>query len=297
MISIILPTYNRASILKNTISNVLQQSYNDIEIIIIDDSSTDNTAHVVKSFNNKKINYIKNPQRKGTIQSRLTGIKYARGDFISFLDDDDVWNNNKLEIEINNINDNVDFTLSNYIINNSINHSTKKINLKNYAHKFKLKITNAPGPFFQCCLFSKSFINKSLCHFESQYEPSEDWHYFLNICRLNPKIKYINEYLFTWNFSQTSQSANYKKEWLAIEAIVLNNKSIFLEFNNHNNLSLQFRKLGSYMFQLNYYDKFYYYYKKAFSVWPYSFKNIFYFLLLFFPKKIVNLYMKNKYIW
>ena len=297
MISIILPTYNRAPILKNTILNILQQSYKDIEIIIIDDSSTDNTALVVESFNNKKINYIKHSEQKGTTQSRLTGIKYSTGDYIAFLDDDDFWNRNKLEIEINNINDNVDFTLSNYIIKNSIDSSVKKINLKNYAHKFKSEITTAPGPFFQCCLFSKKFINKSLCYFESNYEPSEDWHYFLNICALNPNIKYINQYLFTWNFSKTSQSANYKNEWLAIESIVLNNKPIFLKFNNHKNLSLQFRKLGSYMFQLNYYDKFVYYYKKAFSIWPYSFKNIFYFIFLFSPKKIINFYMKNKYIW
>lgn len=97
LVSIIFPTYNREHIIDRAIESVLNQTYNNIELIIVDDASDDNTEAVVKSFNDKRIMYIRHNRNKGCASARNTGINAAKGRYIAFQDDDDVWVRDKLE--------------------------------------------------------------------------------------------------------------------------------------------------------------------------------------------------------
>jgi glycosyltransferase involved in cell wall biosynthesis len=92
-VSVIIPTFNRAGFLKNTVGSVLKQGYENIEIIIADDRSTDNTVEVVNEIRNEhpKIIYCRNSGVKGPSGARNTGLTRATGDYITFLDSDDVW--------------------------------------------------------------------------------------------------------------------------------------------------------------------------------------------------------------
>ncbi len=99
-VSIILPTYNRASYLDRAISSVLKQSYSNFELIIVDDASKDNTEEVVRSFKDERIIYIKNPRNLGGAGARNVGIKRAKGSFIAFQDSDDEWHPEKLKIQM-----------------------------------------------------------------------------------------------------------------------------------------------------------------------------------------------------
>jgi len=96
-VSVIIPTYNRAHLIKRAIQSVLNQTYQDFEVIIVDDGSTDNTEKVVKSFNDPRIRYIRHEKNKGAAAARNTGIKAAKGKFIAFQDSDDEWLPEKLE--------------------------------------------------------------------------------------------------------------------------------------------------------------------------------------------------------
>lgn len=89
-ISIILPTYNRGSILRECLDSVINQSYNNWELIIVDDCSTDNTANVIRSYaqQNLKIKGVSHPSNLGPSHSRNVGIKIANGDLIFFIEDD-----------------------------------------------------------------------------------------------------------------------------------------------------------------------------------------------------------------
>ena len=96
-ISVILPTFNRASLLKKSIRSVFDQSYSNWELIIINNSSLDNTLEVIKKFKSKKIKVI-NINNKGILaKSKNVGIQKSQGKWIAFLDDDDYWYPNKLE--------------------------------------------------------------------------------------------------------------------------------------------------------------------------------------------------------
>jgi len=90
-VSVIIPTYNRAHLIGRAIKSVLNQTYRDFEIIIVDDGSTDNTEEVVKSFTDKRIRYIRHKENKGAATARNIGIKAARGEYIAFQDSDDEW--------------------------------------------------------------------------------------------------------------------------------------------------------------------------------------------------------------
>ena len=103
-ISFIVPTYNRDQYIKKCIESVLKQTYKNVELIIVDDGSTDNTENIVTSYKDKKIKYFKNTNH-GIGYSRNFGLEKSTGDYVFFLDSDDFIEPNAAESIIQNIND------------------------------------------------------------------------------------------------------------------------------------------------------------------------------------------------
>lgn len=100
-ISIIMPTYNSENYIEESINSILKQTYKNWELIVIDDASTDKTVSIVNKFQNKNIILIQNKKNSGAAISRNKGINLATGNFIAFLDSDDIWNKDKLLKQIN----------------------------------------------------------------------------------------------------------------------------------------------------------------------------------------------------
>jgi len=101
LISIIMPSYNTASFIEESIKSVLAQSYKDWELIIVDDCSPDNTDHVVKPYlSDERIKYIKNEKNSGAAVSRNKALREAKGKWIAFLDSDDLWMPDKLKKQV-----------------------------------------------------------------------------------------------------------------------------------------------------------------------------------------------------
>lgn len=99
MISIIMPTYNRAYIIEQAIESILVQTYKDWELIIVDDASTDTTEQVVSKYLCSKIRYYVNNENKGANYSRNFGADCAKGEVLTFLDSDNYWPETRLEIQ------------------------------------------------------------------------------------------------------------------------------------------------------------------------------------------------------
>ncbi len=100
-VSVIIPSFNRANKIQRAIESVLDQTYKDFELIVVDDASTDETPEVVNRFNDERIRYHRNDSNLGGAASRNVGIKISKNDFIAFLDDDDEWLPTKLEKQVN----------------------------------------------------------------------------------------------------------------------------------------------------------------------------------------------------
>ena len=99
-VSVVIPTYNRAYILKRAIDSVLNQTETNLELIVVDDGSTDNTKEVVESYSDVRVRYIHGGENSGPGRARNIGAQKAQGDFVAFHDSDDEWMPEKLEKQL-----------------------------------------------------------------------------------------------------------------------------------------------------------------------------------------------------
>jgi len=101
LVSIVIPTYNRPKKLKRAVNSVLQQSYNNFEVLVVNDSSAEQQViDVISELNDTRLKYFRNLRTKGANGARNTGILNSKGNFVAFLDDDDEWLQNKLETQM-----------------------------------------------------------------------------------------------------------------------------------------------------------------------------------------------------
>ncbi|MCX7957121.1 MAG: glycosyltransferase [Endomicrobia bacterium] len=99
-ISVVIPTYNRVSFVIEAIESVFNQTYKDFEVIVVNDCSQDNTEKILTNRYGNKIKIISHSSNLGLSAARNSGINYSNGEYIAFLDDDDIWLPNKLEEQI-----------------------------------------------------------------------------------------------------------------------------------------------------------------------------------------------------
>lgn len=194
MISVIITTYNRLNFIKYAIESVLTQTFNNYELIIVDDGSTDDTKNYILKKYSDKIKYIY--QTNGGIsKARNTGIKNSTGEYIAFLDVDDRWKKNKLEIQYNHIKNNNETAL-NY---------TDEIWIRNNEHLNQKKTHQKySGYIFDKCLKlciispSSALIRRKVFNeiglFDENMEVCEDYDLWLRIT-LNYKVEFIPEKL------------------------------------------------------------------------------------------------------
>lgn len=120
LVSVIMPTYNRGYIIKKAITSVIEQTYYNWELIIVDDASDDNTREIVEAIKESRIVYIRNRENMGANYSRNLGCRIAKGNYFAFLDSDNYWVPNKLELQIDKLtysNDNVAFVFGRMKLN------------------------------------------------------------------------------------------------------------------------------------------------------------------------------------
>lgn len=100
LVSVIMPSWNTGKFIAESIESVINQTYTNWELIIVDDCSTDNTDEIVAGFADERIRYLKNEKNSGAALTRNRAIREARGEWIAFLDSDDLWMPEKLEHQI-----------------------------------------------------------------------------------------------------------------------------------------------------------------------------------------------------
>ncbi|WP_158283838.1 glycosyltransferase [Halorubrum sp. PV6] len=99
-VSIVIPTYNRSSVLMRAIDSVLAQTYENFEIVVVDDCSTDDTVEALEEYDDDRIRYIQHDKNQGACAARNTGIKQSNGQYVAFLDSDDEWDLTKLAKQV-----------------------------------------------------------------------------------------------------------------------------------------------------------------------------------------------------
>ncbi len=137
LVSVIIPTYNRAELVCNAIDSVIQQQVDNVEIVVVDDGSTDNTEQTLAKYGDS-IRYIYQ-ENTGLVGARNTGIRQSSGDWISFLDSDDVWLPNKLKVQLEELERSPDAVahLTNVKLQRSFANDEDIFSLRNMLSQFK----------------------------------------------------------------------------------------------------------------------------------------------------------------
>jgi glycosyltransferase involved in cell wall biosynthesis len=100
LVSVVVPTYNRADLVERAVDSVLGQSLDDLELIVVDDASEDDTPDRIGAYDDDRIEYVRHDQNRHVSAARNTGIERASGEYVAFLDDDDEWLPEKLERQV-----------------------------------------------------------------------------------------------------------------------------------------------------------------------------------------------------
>ena len=116
-VSVVLPSYNAASYITNAMESVLNQTYDDLEVIVADDASTDDTCAVIKKIKDPRIKLMKRTENGGAAAARNTAMRAATGRYIAFLDADDYWTLDKLSVQIKEMQEKAaSFSCTDYIV-------------------------------------------------------------------------------------------------------------------------------------------------------------------------------------
>lgn len=232
-VSVVIPTHNRGYIIGASITSVLSQTYSDIEVIVIDDASSDNTEEVVEKLNDRRVKYYKTPKTLGPSGARNTGIERSAGAFVFFQDSDDIWFPKKIERQLNHY-----YTLAdrkNNVVGGFCRFVKVRGNLITKIPK-EQKITSFDGDFHEA-LLDGNFIGtptlmvqtnvlRNLGGFDETLSSLEDWDLALRLTR-HGLLSFTNEILVC---SLTSEdSVNSKPCGDSILKLIENNKSSFLK--------------------------------------------------------------------
>jgi glycosyltransferase involved in cell wall biosynthesis len=199
LISVVIPTYNHADFLKVAITSVVEQTYKNFEVIIVDNNSNDHTNEVVYSFNDDRIHLYKINNNGIIAASRNLGVDHAKGDWIAYLDSDDYWYPTRLQCLVDSMNNdpNYDiFSTDEYKYNKLSGKKTKLIYgpLKGQKYRSLLLFGNRLSP--SASLVRKEFLLQNDVRFNESHNfvTVEDYDYWLQLALLNARFKFIHSF-------------------------------------------------------------------------------------------------------
>ena len=206
LISIIIPTYNHAKFISKALNSVISQNYKNWEAIIIDNNSIDQTEKILSRYKDPRIKNIKINNNGIIAKSRNLGIELSKGEWIAFLDSDDWWTEDKLQICVNNINKDVDFIYHDLEV--------KGLKPKFFIKKKIFKGRQLNRPIFKDLLFgmikegnaipnSSVFVRKKIItgiggiSENPNLVASEDYNTWLRVAKTTDNFKYSILFIFS----------------------------------------------------------------------------------------------------
>lgn len=201
LVSVVICTFRRPHLVVRAIKSVLSQTYTNIEAIVVDDASRDETGAVVRAISDLRLRYIEHEGNKGLPAGRNTGIEAARGEFVAFLDDDDEWMRNKLKRQLHFlISQGCDAVLCGAVRSDG--------NIRLFGRSLVTRNDLRRGnPFLpgSGLLARKTILSK--LRFDESLRQGEDWDMLIRISQ-DYQIGYVNEVLYTVDTGEHQRMTN-----------------------------------------------------------------------------------------
>lgn len=244
LVSVIIPAYNCSLTIKRCIDSIINQTYNEIEILIINDGSTDNTLKILKEYE-KKDNRIKifDIINKGVSNARNVGIKNSIGKYIIFIDSDDYVANNYIEMLVKCRRENNTLTACNYKVFKNENEffSGRELNVENKMYKIEenfyellIDFNVLKAPWGK--IYDLNIIRENDIFFDTDISLGEDLIFNLKYIRFIQNIYYINEKLYYYSReNMSSLSCKYYSNMIYIQNKIKNNIIGYMEETKYSN--------------------------------------------------------------
>lgn len=186
LVSVIVPTHNRPYMLRETIQSILDQTFRDFEIIVVNDAGQD-VSNVIASFNSSRITYLTHTQNKGLAASRNTGIRAAKGKYIAYLDDDDVYYPSHLETLVSHLEStdcHIAYTDSYQANQKLIGDSYQTVNRTlQYSRDFDYELILVQNFIPVLCFMHSRAIIEEVGYFDETLRSHEDWDLWVRVSR------------------------------------------------------------------------------------------------------------------
>jgi glycosyltransferase involved in cell wall biosynthesis len=255
LVSVVIPTYNHGDYLEKAISSVLSQNYNNYEIIVIDNHSSDNSNEIISNFKDNRIQYLKIHNNGVIAKSRNSGVKVAKGEWIAFLDSDDWWTYDKLKTCMYYADKNVDLIYHDLkIVSTNSRLLGRKKNKTRQLKKpilYDLLVNGNPISNSSVIVRKKMLEKIGLIDERNELVAAEDYNTWLRISNLTDKFLYLPKRLGYYlihdqSISKKDMSLPYRKATCEFLKFINNNQKIKLEstirylsgrynYLNHNN--------------------------------------------------------------
>lgn len=246
-VSVLMPVYNGEKHIESAVFSILNQSFDDLELIIIDDGSTDNTSQIIKKIKDKRIRFFSNGSNRGLPYTRNRGLKLCRGRYIAFMDSDDISHEDRLKIQLKHFykHPHIDIISSTKLNIENKNISVKKLMTENFSMQNKIKyflrkslhnVYETPNSnimlLYRCMIVNpssmvkKSFITKNNLSYRDQYFVAQDYSFWMDCMLKNAKFKILQYPLVYYrtgdgyeNITNMSRKFKSKERKLLISSI------------------------------------------------------------------------------
>ncbi|MGH2079304.1 glycosyltransferase family 2 protein [Aerococcus urinaeequi] len=222
LISIIVPVYNAEKFIKKTVNSILAQSYTNLELIIVDDGSIDNSANIIKAISDSRINYSYQ-ENLGAPAARNNGLNNANGEWIMFFDADDIMKEEALA-KIMSKTPGMDMVVGDYdkideydhqISTNRMNKIISYLNSTDNKIENKYKYFSNIDPFPNCKIYKKSYLDQNSINF-IDIRIGQDLNFYLQALGNYPKITLISEKICSYRVHKNSISTHVSAKILDI---------------------------------------------------------------------------------
>jgi len=209
LITILINSYNGEKTIQEAIKSALAQTYKNFEVLIIDDASNDNTINLIKKFKNKKIRLYINNKNIGLGKSRLMAQSKIKGDYVSILDQDDIWNKNKIKSQLKLFlkDKKIGLVATGYKL---IDENKKIISLENKYYDMKnfVNYLSFKNIFGHSTIMYKTKYAKSVGWYSNKLIYAQDYDLTVKILK-KYGFKFIKNFLVKIRISQTSMTENF----------------------------------------------------------------------------------------
>ena len=208
IVSVIIPVYNNEKYIKETIESVLNQTFTDFELLLIEDCSTDNTLECIRNIEDERIRLYQNDENKGIAYTRNVGLKKAVGQYIALIDGDDIMTPERLQMQLNLLttNPHIDCCAGQGVL---INAKSEEIgSLNKVSGDLNLILIFQNVVINPSLTFRKSIIYK-IGYYED-YSPAEDYHFILKAVFNEFHFFNMTEILIKYRVHDSNASGNIK---------------------------------------------------------------------------------------